>query len=50
MMVYTKPPRVRTFRTFTSKKQAASFVTGIGEKFISARIAHGRIIINHWAR
>lgn len=50
MMVYTKPMRVRTFRAFKSKKQAASFVKGLGEKYISARIAHDRIIVNYFAR
>lgn len=50
MMVYTKAPRVMTFHTFTSSKQAARFVRGLGEKFLSIRHAHGRIIINHYAR
>lgn len=50
MMVYTKTPRVRTFRAFTSKKQAASFVRGLGTRYINARIAHERIIVNYFVR
>jgi hypothetical protein len=50
MMVYTKTPRVRTFRAFTSAKQAASFVKGLDKRYISARIAHNRIIVNYFAR
>ena len=50
MFVYCAAPRRRTFTTFTSTKRAATFVKGLGEKYISARIAHGRIIVNHFAR
>jgi hypothetical protein len=50
MMVYTKTPRVRMFSKFKSTKQAASFVKGLGTRYISARIAHGYIIVNHFAR
>jgi hypothetical protein len=50
MMVYTKTPRVRTFRAFASTKQAASFVRGLGERFLSVRHNSGYILVNYYAR
>jgi hypothetical protein len=53
MMVYTKIPRKMTFRTFTSKKRAATWIKNHAEKVISVKFpsyVEGLIIVNHYMR
>lgn len=53
MMVYTKIPRKMTFRTFTSKKRAATWLRLNAEKVISVRFPSydpSLIVVNHYMR
>lgn len=50
MFVYCATPRKRTFTTFTDSKRAAKWLRANVSRVINVRNAHGRIIVNHFAK